>query len=48
MADPETPKNRVSSVMEDPAARAIARVYAEAFLNAAAYVGAENALEELE
>jgi F-type H+-transporting ATPase subunit delta len=34
MADNETPKTRVQNVLEDPGARAIARVYAEAFLDA--------------
>ena len=46
MAEPETPQDRVTSVMEDPSSLAIARVYAEAFLNAAASVGVEGLLEE--
>ena len=46
MAEQDTSQNRVTSVMEDPSSLAIARVYAEAFLNAAASVGVEDALEE--
>jgi len=37
---------RVASVMEDPSAQAVARVYANAFLGAAAAIGEEAALEE--
>ena len=46
MAELETPKDRVTSVMEDPSSLAVARVYAEAFLNAAASVGVQDTLEE--
>jgi F-type H+-transporting ATPase subunit delta len=44
MAD--KPQTRIKSVLEDPSAQAIARVYAEAFLSAAADAGIEEALEE--
>lgn len=37
---------RPRSVMEDPSTQAVARVYAEAFLNASTSVGAASALEE--
>ena len=46
MADAEKPQTRVPSVMQDPSAQAIARVYADAFLNAAGDQG-ETALVEL-
>ena len=44
---PEPLKTKIASVMEDPSAVQIARVYAEAFLDAAkSTVGADAALEE--
>ena len=46
MADPEKLPTRVSSVLQDPSAQAVARVYANAFLDAAASVAVEPALEE--
>lgn len=46
MAELDTPQDRVTSVMEDPSSLAVARVYAEAFLNAAASVGVQDLLEE--
>ena len=46
MADKPQPQTRIKSVLEDPSAQAIARVYAEAFLSAAADTGIEEALEE--
>ena len=46
MAERDTPQDRVTSVMEDPSSLAVARVYAEAFLNAAASVGVQDTLEE--
>jgi F-type H+-transporting ATPase subunit delta len=46
MDSPEAPKTRVPSVLEDPSAKAVARVYANAFLDAAAESGASGALEE--
>lgn len=42
----EKPRTRVRSVLEDPSALAVARVYAESFLNAAAAAGVDEALEE--
>ncbi|REJ71100.1 MAG: ATP synthase F1 subunit delta [Planctomycetota bacterium] len=39
--------SRPAHVLEDPSAKAVARVYTQAFLNAAASVGVESALEEL-
>lgn len=44
MAD--TPQPRPTHVLEDPSAKAIARVYAQAFLNAAQESGQADALEE--
>jgi F-type H+-transporting ATPase subunit delta len=47
---PDLPPNvqtRIPHVLEDPGARAIARVYADAFLRAAEKVGVEAGLEEL-
>jgi len=46
MADAEKLPTRVKSVLEDPSAQAVARVYAKAFLDAAASVNVEEALEE--
>lgn len=48
MVEQERPRARVASVMEDPAAQAVARVYATALLDAAETAGIENVLEELE
>lgn len=39
-------KTRPASVLEDPSAKAVARVYAEAYLNAAGTVGVANPLDE--
>jgi len=39
-------KRRLAHVLEDPSAKAIAHVYAKAFLDAAQTIGVENALEE--
>jgi len=47
MGDRQDIKTRVSHVLEDPSAQAIARVYADAFLAAAESIGVEAALEEL-
>ncbi|MBQ18878.1 MAG: ATP synthase F1 subunit delta [Planctomycetaceae bacterium] len=47
MAEGERPVKRVHSVMEDPSARAVARVYATALLDASAGVGVASTLEEL-
>jgi F-type H+-transporting ATPase subunit delta len=46
MPNPQKLTTRISSVMEDPSAQAVARVYAEAFLDAASAAGAGDALEE--
>lgn len=46
MIDRKKVQSRVPSVLEDPSAIAVARVYAEAFLDAAATVGVEEALQE--
>ena len=46
MIDTANIQTRIRSVMEDPSAQAVARVYAEAFLEAAKSVGVEEALEE--
>ena len=46
MAQAERLPTRQRSVMEDPSAKAVARVYAEAFLKASAADGVEGALEE--
>lgn len=45
---PEQVRTRIPSVLEDPGAQAVARVYADAFLDAAVHsgVGPEAALEE--
>ncbi|MBW3542183.1 MAG: ATP synthase F1 subunit delta [Planctomycetes bacterium] len=45
--DPRLP-TRPAHVLEDPSARAVAKVYADAFLRAAHSVGVENALEEFQ
>ena len=47
MADGQEVRTRVSSVMEDPSARAIARVYATALVDAAASAGVGDVLDEL-
>lgn len=49
MAD-ESPKlqTRIRSVMEDPSAQAVARVYADAFLGAAQSAGIDEGLEEFD
>lgn len=44
----EKSKARVSNVLEDPSTQAIARVYADAFLNAAESAGVDDALEEFQ
>lgn len=46
MAEKQALQARVRSVLEDPSSQAVARVYADAFLNAAAATGVEGALEE--
>jgi F-type H+-transporting ATPase subunit delta len=46
MADPEQLQTRIPTVLEDPSAQAVARVYADAFLKAARGAGVEGALEE--
>jgi len=46
MADEQPERTRPTSVLEDPSAQAVAKTYADAFLNAAAGVGIEAALEE--
>jgi len=46
MAEEQELPTRPPSVMEDPSAQAIARTYADAFLNAAAGTGVDDALEE--
>ena len=47
MADQQNAQTRPSHVLEDPSSLAVARVYAEAFVNAARGVGVDVALEEL-
>ena len=47
MADGQEIRTRVSSVMDDPSARAIARVYATALVDAAASAGVGDVLDEL-
>jgi len=47
MADGQEVRTRVSSVMDDPSARAIARVYAVALVDAAESAGVATTLEEL-
>ena len=42
----DTPKTRVPNVLEDPSAQALARVYANAFLDAVGHGNAGGALEE--
>ena len=46
MNQPDQLETRVSNVMEDPSAQALAHTYATAFLNAAETVDVEGALEE--
>ena len=46
MNEPQEPRAHVPSVMEDPGAQQVARVYANAFLGAAAATGVEDLLEE--
>jgi F-type H+-transporting ATPase subunit delta len=46
MADSEETKSRVQSVLDDPRALAVARVYSSAFIDAAASDGLEGAIEE--
>lgn len=46
MAEPQKHQTRVTSVMEDPSAQAIARVYANAFLDSLPAGSAEGTLEE--
>jgi len=46
MAEPRKIQTRVKSVMEDPSAQAVAAVYAEAFLDAAASADVKEALDE--
>ena len=46
MPDPEELQTRIPSVLEEPSAQAVARVYADAFLKAAQSAGADAALEE--
>ena len=48
MAKPTRGPTRVSSVLENPRAQAIARVYADSLLHAAETVGVEQVLEEYE
>ncbi len=47
MARQQATQARVSSLMEDPSVQAIARIYADAFLDAASSTGVEAALEDL-
>ena len=47
MSDRQKIESRVSHVLEDPSAQAVARVYADAFLAAAESVGVDAAIEEL-
>src|SRR3954466_10681556 len=47
MAKPERGETRVASVLEDPSSQAVARMYADAFLQAAETVGVDAALDEL-
>ncbi|MCA9114945.1 MAG: ATP synthase F1 subunit delta [Planctomycetaceae bacterium] len=46
MNEPQDLQARLPTVMEDPGAQQIARVYADAFLDSAASSGVENVLEE--
>lgn len=49
MANSDRPRTRVRSVLEDPSSRAIARVYANAFLDAAAALGQlDEAMDEFD
>src|SRR4051812_30238499 len=47
MAEPKAERSRVPSVMEDPSRQAVARIYADAFLDAVS-TQSESALDELE
>lgn len=47
MARENSSATRIGSVMEDPSAQAVARTYADAFLDAAQDHGGESALDEL-
>jgi F-type H+-transporting ATPase subunit delta len=47
MSEPKEKIGRIPSVMDDPSAQAIARTYADAFLDAAAATGGSAALEDL-
>jgi F-type H+-transporting ATPase subunit delta len=47
MADGQDNEIRINSVMDDPSARAVARVYATALVDAAATAGVGETLEEL-
>jgi F-type H+-transporting ATPase subunit delta len=47
MTEGQSEASHIGSVMEDPSAQAIARTYANAFLDAAAATGTEAALDEL-
>jgi F-type H+-transporting ATPase subunit delta len=47
MSDSNPKPSRPRSVMEEPSAQAVARTYADAFLDASAATGTEAALEEL-
>jgi len=46
MAAPDQDSTRLPSVLEDPSAQAVARTYADAFLQAAESVGVQGALDE--
>jgi F-type H+-transporting ATPase subunit delta len=46
MADQQAPKSRVSSVLEDPRAEAVAQIYADSLLNIVPPGEADNVLEE--
>lgn len=48
MAGSDQLQAHIPSVMEDPGTRAVARMYAEAFVDAAANVGVDSALEEFD
>lgn len=48
MAGQDQPQSRITSVLEDPSTKAIAQMYAQAFVDAAKAGGVEDALEEFE